>query len=185
MIFTSTPVTGAYLVDIEPKQDERGFFARVSCENEFNSACINSMFKQCNMQYNTRKGTLRGMHFQCGLYAEEKLIKCTRGAIYDVIVDITPDSPTYRQWFGAELNDQNRRMMYVPKNAAHGYLALTDASEVFYLVTQFYAPEYERGVRFDDPAFGIIWPDAGPLTMSEKDRSWPMVYHSEPMLAGV
>ena len=175
MIFTPAPIRGAFLIDIEPRRDERGFFARAVCENEFKLIGINSAFKQCNMQHNARKGTLRGMHIQREPHAEEKLVRCTRGAIFDVIVDLRPDSPTYKQWFGAELSVKNRRMLYVPKGAAHGYVTLSDDTEAFYMVTEFYAPECEWGVRFDDPAFGIAWPDVGQFTVSDKDRAWPLL----------
>ena len=175
MIITTTPIGGAFLIDPEPRRDERGFFARVACAREFGAAGINSAFKQCNMQYNVHRGTLRGMHIQSEPYAEEKLVRCTRGAIFDVIVDLRPESATYRQWFGAELSEENRRMLYVPKGAAHGYLALADGTEALYMVTEFYAPECEWGVRFDDPAFGIAWPEVGQFIVSDKDRAWPLV----------
>ena len=175
MTFSQASIEGAFLIGIEPKEDERGFFARVFCENEFFAAGINAMFKQCNMQHNVRKGTLRGMHLQCEPYAEEKLVRCTYGAIYDVIVDLRPNSRTYRQWFGTELNAENRRMLYVPKGVAHGYVTLSDGAETLYMVTEFYAPECEWGVRFDDPEFDIVWPDAGSLIVSEKDRAWPLM----------
>ena len=175
MNFTSIPVKGAFLLDIEPKKDNRGFFARVVCENEFRAIGINAAFKQCNMQHNLYKGTLRGMHLQHEPHAEEKLVRCTRGIIYDVIVDLRSTSQTYRQWFGVELSAENRRMLYIPKGIAHGYMTLTDDVETFYMVTAFYEPKYEWGVRFDDPAFGIVWPDVGALLVSEKDRTWPLV----------
>ena len=175
MIFTPTLIQGAFLVDIEPRSDERGFFARVVCENEFRSIGISTAFRQCNMQHNIQKGTLRGMHLQREPYAEEKLIRCTRGVIFDVIVDMRLDSTTYKQWFGVELSEENRRMLYVPKGIAHGYITMADNTETFYMVTEFYAPAYEWGVRFDDPAFNIDWPDVGTLTVSNKDRTWPMV----------
>ena len=175
LIITPTLINGAYLIYIEPRQDERGFFARVVCENEFRAAGINATFKQCNMQRNIKAGTLRGMHLQREPHSEEKLVRCTRGAIYDVIIDMRPDSATYRQWYGAELSEENHRMLYVPKGAAHGYLSLSDDTETFYMVTEFYSPECEWGVRFDDPAFGIVWPDAGELIISDKDRAWPLV----------
>jgi len=175
MIFSPAPIAGAFLIDIEPRWDERGFFARVVCENEFSAIGINSAFKHCNMQYNKQKGTLRGMHIQREPYAEEKLIRCTRGAIYDVIVDLRPDSTTYKHWFGTELSGENRRMLYVPKGAAHGYLTLNDDVETFYMVTEVYAPEYEWGVRFDDPALRIDWPKTEALIISDKDKAWPLV----------
>jgi len=175
MIFIPTPIAGAFIIDIEPRGDERGFFARVVCENEFRAVGINMAFKQCNMQHNKLRGTLRGMHLQREPFSEEKLVRCTRGAIFDVIVDLRSYSGTYMQWFSTELNEDNNRMLYIPKGISHGYLSLTDNSETFYMVTEFYAPEYEWGVRFDDPAFGIIWPDVGELIVSDKDRTWPLV----------
>ena len=175
MIFSPTAIEGAFLVDIEPREDERGYFARVVCEKEFSALGINAEFKQCNMQRNVQRGTLRGMHLQREPNAEEKLVRCTKGAIYDVIVDLRPSSLTCNQWFGVELSAENHRMIYIPKGVGHGYLSMTDESEAFYMVTAFYAPGCEWGVRFDDPAFGIVWPDTGQLIISEKDRSWPLV----------
>jgi dTDP-4-dehydrorhamnose 3,5-epimerase len=172
MIFSKTPIEGAYTVDIEPRGDARGFFARVSCEREFSAHGLNHAFKQCNMQYNEKRGTLRGLHAQRPPAGEEKLVRCTRGAIFDVIADARSDSPTYLRWFGAELSRDNRRMMYVPKGVAHGYVTLTDGAETLYMVTEFYAPGAEFGIRYDDPAFGIAWPQVGELTVSEKDRGW-------------
>jgi len=174
MIFTPVPIKGAFLIDIEPKEDDRGFFARLFCENEFRAAGINPVFKQCNMQHNAMKGTLRGLHLQFKPHAEEKLMQCTRGAVYDAIVDLRTHSLTYKQWFGVELNAENRRMIYIPKGVAHGYVTLTDNTETFYMVTEFYSPECEWGVRFNDPAFNIKWPDLGAFIISEKDRNWPM-----------
>jgi dTDP-4-dehydrorhamnose 3,5-epimerase len=174
MIFTKTPIAGAYLVDIEPQSDARGFFARVTCEREFSEHGLNHAFKQCNMQRNEARGTLRGLHAQRPPRQEEKLVRCTQGAIYDVIADPRPDSPTYLRWFGAELSRENHRAVYVPRGVAHGYVTLTRDSETFYMVTEFYAPGAEFGIRYDDPAFGIAWPDAGPLTLSRKDREWPL-----------
>jgi len=175
MIFTPTAIEGAFLVDIEPRVDERGYFARMVCEKEFSAMGINPVFKQCNMQNNIQRGTLRGMHLQREPYAEEKLVRCTKGAIYDVIVDLRSASASYMRWFGADLSAENHRMIYIPKGVAHGYLSLTDDSEAFYMVTAFYAPECEWGVRYDDPAFGIAWPDIGTLILSDKDRSWALV----------
>lgn len=175
MIITTTPINQAFLIEIEPKSDERGFFARVACKNELEEAGISADFKQFNMQYNPCKGTLRGMHLQKPPYEENKLIRCTQGAIYDVIVDLREESSSYKQWFGVELSSKNRKMLYVPQGVAHGYLTLTDNVETFYMVTEFYAPDCERGVRYNDPAFGIVWPVIGDLIISSKDNSWPWV----------
>ena len=175
MIFLPTPVEGAYHIEIEPSRDDRGFFSRVTCEKEFHTVGINPLFKQCNMQFNKKAGTLRGMHLQHEPFAEEKLIRCTRGAIFDVIVDMREGSASYLKWFGMELSAENRTMLYIPKGVAHGYVTITDEAETFYMVTEFYAPEYEWGVRFDDPIIGIDWPDIKPLVISKKDRGWPLV----------
>lgn len=172
MIFTPTKLPGAYLVDIERRQDERGFFARSWCQQEFQAQGLASCMVQANLSFNNKQGTLRGLHYQRAPYAEAKLVRCTRGAIWDVIVDLRPASPTYRQWLGAELTDENYRMLYVPEGFAHGYLTLADSVEVTYQVTQFYAPGAEAGLRWDDPAFGIEWPIAVQV-ISEKDSRWP------------
>ena len=173
MRFEETPLPGAYLIEPEPLADERGFFARMWCGREFAEHGLDTNIAQCNLSFNERAGTLRGMHFQHQPHPEVKLVRCTRGAVWDAIVDLRPDSSTYCQWYGAELTVENRAMLYVPAGFAHGYLTLTDAAEVFYQVTEFYHKNLEGGVRWDDPAFGIEWPDSGPFILSPKDRSWP------------
>jgi dTDP-4-dehydrorhamnose 3,5-epimerase len=172
MIFTETPLRGALLVDIEKHEDERGFFARSFCRREFKAHGLNSQLVQCNISFNPGKGTLRGMHFQVKPHEEAKLVRCTRGAIFDAIIDLRPDSPTYKKDLCVILTAENRRMLYVPEGFAHGFLTLEDATEVFYQISEFYAPECQRGVRWDDPAFAIAWP-AAPRLISERDRSYP------------
>lgn len=173
MIFTPTRLEGAYLIDLERREDERGFFARVWCEREFSEHGLQTHYVQCNLSFSPRKGTLRGLHLQRPPRAEVKVVRCTRGAIYDVIVDLRPRSPTHKGWVGVELTADNRRMLYVPEGFAHGYQTLVDETETVYPVSEFYAPEFEAGVRWNDPAFGIEWPDAEGALLSEKDRSWP------------
>ena len=172
MLFQDTPLQGAFTIDLEKRGDERGFFARLFCEVEFAAAGLESRFVQINTSGSAKRGTLRGMHFQLPPAAEVKVVRCIRGALYDVIVDLRPDSPSFRKWFGAELSADNRRMMYVPRGFAHGFMTLEDDTEALYLVSAFYAPQQERGLRFDDPAIGIEWPLV-PGEMSDKDRSWP------------
>ncbi len=173
MIFRETKLAGAFIIELEKLEDERGFFARAWCQKEFEAQGLVSRFVQCNVSFNKKRGTLRGMHYQVAPYEEVKLVRCTRGAIYDVIIDLRPDSPTYTQWLGVELTADNYRMLYVPEGCAHGYQTLTDNAEVFYQVSQFYAPQCERGVRWDDPVFNIEWPIDHPIILSEKDRRWP------------
>jgi dTDP-4-dehydrorhamnose 3,5-epimerase len=172
MIFTATPLLGAYIIELEKKGDERGFFARAFCENEFRQHNLISHFCQVNNSLSPHKGTLRGLHYQLAPNAETKLVRCIRGALYDVILDLREDSPTFGGSFGAELSADNRRMMYVPKGFAHGFITLDDATEAFYFVDEFYSPEYERGVRYDDPAFKLQWPTA-PTVISDKDKTHP------------
>lgn len=172
MIFTKTKLADAYIIDIEQRQDERGFFARAWCQQEFEDHGLVSRVVQANISYNKRAGTLRGMHYQKTPYAETKLVRCVRGAIYDVIIDLRPDSPTYMQWLGVELTPENYRMLYVPEGFAHGFQTLADNTEVTYQVSQFYTPGAEGGLRYDDPAFKIEWPVAVQV-ISEKDRTWP------------
>ncbi|WP_218081285.1 dTDP-4-dehydrorhamnose 3,5-epimerase [Anthocerotibacter panamensis] len=172
MIFTETPLKGAFLVDLEERGDERGFFARTYCAREFAAHGLHPAIAQCNLSYNYRAGTLRGMHYQTAPAPEAKLVRCTRGAIYDVIIDLRPGFNTYRQHFGVELSEHNRRALYVPEHCAHGYQTLCDGTEVIYQVSEFYTPGAEWGLRYDDPAFGIDWPV--PVTViSGKDRTWP------------
>jgi dTDP-4-dehydrorhamnose 3,5-epimerase len=173
MIFRETQLKGAFIVEMEPIQDSRGFFARAWCQKEFEAHWLISSFVQNNLTFTPKRGTLRGLHYQVAPHEEVKLVRCTRGATYDVIVDLRPESPTYRRWLGTELTEDNHRMVYIPAGFAHGYQILADGTEVFYQVGQFYAPEYERGIRWDDPAFGIDWPINPPAVLSDKDRSWP------------
>ena len=172
MIFTETPLAGAFVIALEPRDDERGFFARAFCQNELAQHGLETTIAQANLSFNHRKGTLRGLHMQNPPHGEDKMVRCITGAIYDAIVDLRPGSPTYRQWFGVELSAANRLMLYVPKGFAHGYQSLTDGSEVLYMVTQFYTPGAERGLRWNDPAFGIAWPLPDPI-LSEKDAAAP------------
>ena len=172
MIFTETDLKGAFVVDLEQLQDQRGFFARTFCSQEFETHGLKPAVAQCNLSFNYKKGTLRGMHYQTAPATEAKLVRCTYGAIYDVIIDLRPESPTYKLHIGVELTAENRRALYVPDMFAHGFQTLTDETEVFYQMSEFYAPEYQCGLRYDDPAFGIEWPL--PISeISEKDSSLP------------
>ena len=173
MIFTPLELDGAYLVELDAREDERGFFARAWCREEFQAHGLNSAVVQCNLAFSRERGTLRGMHFQREPHEEAKLIRCTRGAIFDAIVDLRPESPTHTRWLGVELTADNRRALYVPEGFAHGYLTLVDETETLYQVSEAYAPDAEAGVRWDDPAFGIVWPTTGRRIISEKDRAWP------------
>jgi dTDP-4-dehydrorhamnose 3,5-epimerase len=170
MIFNETPLSGAYLIDLEKKGDDRGFFARAFCELEFTQAGLIGQFCQVNNSLSAHAGTLRGMHYQLSPRAETKLVRCIRGALYDVILDLRPTSPTFGQSFAAELSADNRRMMYVPKSFAHGFVTLQDDTEAFYFVDEFYSPEHERGVRYNDPRFQLRWPVA-PTVISDKDKN--------------
>ena len=172
MKFTETKLVGAFVIDIEPIEDERGFFARSWCQKEFSDHGIDPALVQCNISYNKNKGTLRGMHYQSFPYQEGKIVRCTHGGIYDVIIDLRENSPSFCQWHAVELTAMNRRMLYVPENFAHGFLTLTDNAEVFYQMTHFYSPGAASGVRWDDPAFDINWP-ATDIVISERDRSYP------------
>lgn len=172
MIFTETELKGAYLVSLECVADERGFFARSWCEKEFQEVGLSSRIVQCSISYNRVKGTLRGMHFQLPPFEEEKLVRCTRGAIYDVIIDLRHESKSFGKYFGATLTAESRTMLYIPKGFAHGFLTLEDDTEIFYQMSEFYAPDSARGVRWNDPAFGIEWPGEVRV-LSKKDRSYP------------
>jgi dTDP-4-dehydrorhamnose 3,5-epimerase len=175
LIFTETPLKGAFIIDIESRRDERGYFARVWCAREFEARGLSTALVQCNVAYNNRKGILRGMHYQQAPWSEVKLVRCTKGAVYDVIVDLRDGSETRLQWTGVELTEDNHRMLYVPEGFAHGYLTLQDNSELFYQVSQFYTPQVEGGLRWNDPAVGIDWPDVGELLISAKDSAWPLL----------
>ena len=174
MRITATPLAGAAVIDLELKSDERGFFARTFCREEFAEAGLEPMVEQCNLSYNHLAGTLRGMHYQVAPATEAKLVRCTAGAILDVIVDVRPGSPTYLQSFGVELTADNRRALYVPPMFAHGYQALTDGAEVGYQVSEAYTPGTERGLRHDDPALGLAWP-LPVSVISDKDAGWPFL----------
>jgi dTDP-4-dehydrorhamnose 3,5-epimerase len=193
MIFTETKLRGAYIIELEPVQDERGFFARSFCQHEFEQHGLNFQIVQCNLSYNKKKGTLRGMHYQIAPYQEAKIVSCIQGAMYDVIIDLRPDSPTYCQWSGVELTQEkdldnvnpllggggvgnvtlsSYTMLYVPEGFAHGFQTLEDHAVVFYQMSEFYYPECARGVRWDDPRFAIQWPL--PITgISVKDQTYP------------
>jgi len=173
VIFTETKLKGAFIIDLKKLEDERGFFARAWCKQEFEDHGLNPAFVQCNLSFNKKQNTLRGMHFQHEPYAEVKIVRCTKGAVFDVIVDLRPGSSTYLSWVGVELTEENHKMLYVPENFAHGYQTLSDNTEVLYQVSQFYTPKAEGGVRFNDPAFGISWPETEKIVISEKDSSWP------------
>ena len=172
MRMTQAPLPGAHLIDPEIHGDERGFFARVFCSNEFAEHGLSTHFVQINDSLSVTKGTLRGVHYQLSPKGETKVVRCICGALWDVILDLRKESPTFGRWFGAELTEENRCMMYVPKGFGHGFITLTDNVEVLYLVDEFYAPKYERGVRWNDPKFKIGWP-AEPVVMSDKDRGYP------------
>ena len=169
MKFIPTPLADAHVIELDKIGDDRGFFARAFCEEEFAAAGLVSRFVQVNNSLSADKGTLRGMHYQLAPKAETKLVRCIRGSLWDVIIDLRPDSATFCQHYGVELSADNRRMLYVPKGFAHGFITLHDDTEAFYFVDEFYAPDMERGVRWNDPHFGIDWP-AEPVVLSDKDR---------------
>jgi dTDP-4-dehydrorhamnose 3,5-epimerase len=172
MIFKETRLKGAYLIEWEPLQDERGFFARSFCREEFGKHGLNPQIAQCNVSYNRKCGTLRGMHYQAAPSEEAKLVRCTNGAIYDVIIDLRRPSSTFMQWMAVELTAANRRMLYIPEGFAHGFQTLEDDSEVFYQMSAAFSPELARGVRWNDPAFGIEWPPAERI-ISRRDDQYP------------
>ena len=172
MKFEETRLAGAWIIDINKLEDERGFFARTFCQKEFIEHGLNTRVAQCNVSYNKQKGTLRGMHLQVAPFQEAKLVQCISGAIYDMIVDLRPGSPTYLQHIGVELSAKSYRMLYIPEGFAHGFLTLTDEVNVFYQMSEFYAPECARGFRWNDPAFGITLPDELKV-ISERDASYP------------
>ena len=172
MILKETALAGVFVVEPELRMDERGFFARVFCEKEFSALNLAFRFVQSSVSFNSRKGTLRGIHFQVEPKAECKLVRCTRGAIYDVILDLRRGSPTFCRWIGLELNQDNRQALYVPAGCGHGFQTLTEDSEVFYLMSEFYYPELARGVRWNDPRFAVEWPLPNPH-MSARDAGYP------------
>lgn len=171
MLFKETPLAGAYIIDVEERRDDRGFFARTFCAREFEEHGLQTVVAQCNISFNYQKGTLRGMHYTVPPMNEAKLVRVVRGAIYDVIIDLRPESPTYKQHVGVELTASNRRALYIPPMFAHGFQTLEDDTEVFYQMSDFYAPGHDRGVRYDDPAFGIQWP-LPVSVIAEKDLAW-------------
>ncbi len=179
--FIETALGGAYTIEIEPRGDERGFFARAFCQREFEAHGLETRIAQTNISFNYRKGTIRGLHFQFPPAAEAKLVRCSRGAILDVIVDLRPESPTYLQHFAAELTAENRRALYVPQRFAHGYQVLEADSETTYYVSEFYTPSIESGLRFSDPRLAIAWP-LPPTDMSPKDKEWPLLEEIEALL---
>jgi dTDP-4-dehydrorhamnose 3,5-epimerase len=172
MIFTPTRLAGAWLIELEPHRDERGFFARTWCRRELEAHGLDPGLAQESLSYNRRRGTLRGLHFQRPPHAETKIVSCPRGAIFDVIVDLRPDSPTFLRWQGFELDEANRRALYIPKGFAHGFETLADDTEIAYRISEFYAPEAAAGCRYDDPAFGIEW-KLPVAVIAERDLAWP------------
>jgi dTDP-4-dehydrorhamnose 3,5-epimerase len=172
VIFKETKLKGAFIIEPERIEDERGFFARTFCRNEFEAHGLNPHLVQCSVSFNKKKGTLRGMHYQTAPHEETKLVRCTRGAIYDVMLDLRPTSPTFKQWVSVELTGENRRMLYIPEGVAHGFETLLDETEVLYQMSEFFHPDCARGVRWDDQKFGIEWPSAERI-ISERDRAYP------------
>ena len=174
MKFKQADIKGSFIIELEKHRDERGDFARTWCRREFERQGITATPVQANMAVSIRKGTLRGMHYQVPPFEEAKLIRCVKGAIFDVLIDLRPASSTFNRWFGIELTGDQDRMIYIPEGCAHGYQTLVDETEIHYLTTAFYSPESERGIRWDDPAFSIKWPLMEGLLLSEKDRNWPL-----------
>ena len=174
MKFQETKIKGLYIIEPELKVDERGYFARIFCKREFARIGLNFEIVQINRSSNLKKGTLRGMHFQKPPKAEDKIVQCLKGAIYDVAIDLRQGSKTFGQWIAVELTEENRKMFFVPKGFAHGFQSLGDNSEILYFMSEFYSPEHESGVRWDDPFFNIAWPIKNPI-LSENDKNWPLV----------
>lgn len=172
MKFTETPLKGAYVIELEKRGDDRGWFARTFCEREYQAHGLDHKIVQANTSGSKYKGTLRGMHYQLAPKAEDKIVRCLSGALFDTIIDLRPESPTFLKHFSIELTAQNRTMLYVPKGFAHGFITLEADTEAFYLVTEFYAPDRERGIRYNDPKFGIRWP-LEPVVISDKDKNQP------------
>lgn len=172
MQFAETSLRGAYVIEIDTIKDERGFFARSWCKKEFTERSLNAELVQCNISYNEKKGTLRGMHYQLSPYEETKLVRCTRGSIFDVIVDLRPDSSTYLEWYGVILSETNHRMLYIPKGFAHGFQTLEDHAEVFYQMSDWYQPDAAAGLRWNDPRIGIEWPNTSERIISERDMNF-------------
>ena len=175
MKFEKLEIEGAYLIKLEPFEDERGNFARAFCAEEFEKAGIDFKICQCNRSYNRKKGTIRGMHWQKEPYGEGKIVSCTKGAIFDVIADVRKDSKTYLKWYGVELTEDNNTMLYIPPYVAHGYQTLADDTYVFYQVSEFYKPDCYGVARYDDPALGIKWKDIKPVIINDRDKSYPLL----------
>jgi len=187
MNFVKANIAGVHLISLDEKKDNRGFFGRVFCRETFSEKGIAIDIAQINTSLSIKKGTIRGLHYQFGQFSETKIIRCINGSLYDVVLDLRPDSPTYRRWFGAELSANNRTMMYVPKGCAHGFVTLKENTEIFYFVDNVYSPLFERGIRYDDPAFNINWP-IRPNEISKKDEEWPDFnpqWHKVEMLKGL
>lgn len=178
IIFKETKLKGAFVIEPEKFEDARGFFARSFSQKEFRDQGLRADFVEAGISFNVRKHTLRGMHYQAAPNAQAKLVRCTRGAIYDVMIDLRPGSPTYKEWVAQELTAENRLLLYIPEGCAHGYQTLEDGSEVFYQLSACYAPASERGVRWNDPAFGIRWPGTEGIVINERDRSYPDFGHA-------
>jgi dTDP-4-dehydrorhamnose 3,5-epimerase len=172
VIFTKTEIPGLFVIEPELHKDARGFFARTWCQHEFKTHGLNPRLMQCSVSFTLKRGTLRGMHYQAAPYREAKLVRCTHGAIYDVVVDLRPESTTFKRHLGVELTAENRKMLYLPEGVAHGFITLMDQTEVFYQMSEFWAPEYARGVRWNDPAFGIRWP-MQPQVIADRDANYP------------
>ena len=173
MQFLETSIPGTFTIEIEPARDERGFFARSFDEEEFRAHGLDPHVAQCGISFNARRGTLRGMHFQAAPHQEAKLVRCTAGAVYDVVLDLRPGSPSYRRWQALELTPRKLRMLYIPPGCAHGFMTLTDDAEVFYQISAAHVPDAARGVRWNDPAFGIDWPGE-PSVIAPRDAEWPL-----------
>lgn len=173
MKFSPSGIVGAYVIDMEQVVDERGFFARSWCRKEFEKHGLNTDIAQCSVSFNKKRGTLRGMHYQGTPHEEVKVVRCTSGAIYDVIIDLRPESATFKKWVAVELSAENRRMIYIPAGVAHGFQTLVDDVEVLYQISEFYCPESAKSVRWDDPEFGIKWPPAAERVISARDRQYP------------
>jgi dTDP-4-dehydrorhamnose 3,5-epimerase len=178
MRFTEIALKGAWVIDPKLHEDDRGRFMRAWCAREFAEHGIDFLPAQANMGYSARKGTVRGMHFQEAPALEAKVVRCTKGAIFDVVIDLRQESPSYGEWYGAELSAENGRMLYVPEHCAHGYQTLEECTEIYYMTSGFYTPSTVRGVRFDDPVYGIQWPLVATV-VSEQDRNWPLTERQE------
>ncbi|MGI8983246.1 MAG: dTDP-4-dehydrorhamnose 3,5-epimerase [Acidimicrobiales bacterium] len=179
MKFLETPLSGCFVIEPEPVSDDRGFFARTFAAGDFERLGLDPAVIESSVSYNTRRGTVRGLHLQAAPYGETKLVRCTRGRILDVAVDLRPDSPTHLQWTSAELTADNRRSLYLPKQFAHGFMTIEDDTEVVYQMSSPYVAEAASGLRWDDPVLAIAWPDAGTITISARDRAWPLLDRSD------